>query len=99
MSNFQQNLDREEYERLLQVANQCKVAVCNKEEEDSFSHQNKQNYSDPSYKVEDNPRNCHQQVNSTELPGHDHATTMMSKVRDRMSEILPQAHENEEEIR
>ncbi len=99
MSNLQKNLDKEDYERLLQVANQCKVAVHNREGDNSFSHQNRQNYSNPSNRVEDNPRAVRQQANSTELPGHDHATTIMSKVRHRMCEILPQPHENEEELR
>ncbi len=35
-------------------------------------------------------------ANSTELPGHDHVSTMMSKVKHHMSEI---PHENNEEIR
>ncbi len=35
-------------------------------------------------------------MNSTELPGHDHATIMMSKVSCCVSEILPQPHEDEE---
>ncbi len=38
-------------------------------------------------------------VNSTELPGHDHASTIMSKVKHHVSEIYPQTHENEEEVR
>ncbi len=38
VSKFQQSLDREEFDKLLQVVNQCKVAVHNNEEDDSFSH-------------------------------------------------------------
>ncbi len=38
-------------------------------------------------------------ASSTELPGHDHASTMMSKVKHRVSEIFHQLHENEEEVR
>ncbi len=38
-------------------------------------------------------------ANSTQLPGHNSATTMMSKVKNHMSEIFPQTHENEEEVR
>ncbi len=44
-------------------------------------------------------RTGHQMGNSTELSGHDHAGTMMSKVKHRVSDILPQHHENEEEAR
>ncbi len=66
----------------------------NEEEYDSFSHQNGQNHSNP--RNEDNFRTGRHMANSTELPGHDHAPTMMSKVRHHMSEI---PHENEEEIR
>ncbi len=37
--------------------------------------------------------------NSTELPGDDNLHTMMSKVKHRVSDILPPPHENEEEAR
>ncbi len=84
MSKLQSDLDREEFKKQLQVANQRKVAAHNEKESNSFSHRNGQNHS--------NPRN----ENSTELPGHDHTSTMMSKVRHRMSEI---PYENEEDIR
>ncbi len=94
---YQNRLDREEFKRLLQVANQPKVSVQKEEENKSFSHQNAHKYSNP--KDEDNFRTGRQMVNSTELPGHDHASTMMSKVKPRMSDILPQPHENEEEVR
>ncbi len=33
-----------------------------------------------------------------ELPGHDHTTTEMSKVSRCLSEILPQPHDDEEEV-
>ncbi len=40
-----------------------------------------------------------QNLNSTELPGHDNVHTMMLKVKHRVSDILPQSHENDEEAR
>ncbi len=40
-------------------------------------------------------RTGQQLVNSTELPGHDNMTTVMSKVSCCVSEILPQPHEEE----
>ncbi len=76
---YQNRLDREEFEILLQVANQRKVAVQKEEENKSFSHQNAHKYSNP--KDEDKFRTGHQMANSTELPGHVHASTMMSKVK------------------
>ncbi len=54
-SNFQKNLDREEYERLLQIADQCNVAVRNEEEDNSFSLRYRQNDSNPNYRSESNP--------------------------------------------
>ncbi len=36
-------------------------------------------------------------ANSAKLPGHYLATTMMTKVRHRMFEILPHPHASEEE--
>ncbi len=39
-----------------------------------------------------------QLVNSTELPGHDHATTVISKVSHRVSGILPSKQTVEEEV-
>ncbi len=38
-------------------------------------------------------------ANCTELPGHDHVHTMMSKVKHRVSEIYHHPHENEEDMR
>ncbi len=44
-SKYQNRLDREEFERLLQVANQHKVEVQKEEENESFFHQNALKYS------------------------------------------------------
>ncbi len=65
--------------RLLQVANQCKVAVQKEEENKNFSHQDAHKFSDP--KDEDKSRTSCHMANITEFPGHDHASTMMSKVK------------------
>ncbi len=89
-SKYQNRLDREEFERLLQVANQRKVAMPIEEENESFSHHDAQTFS---------RQTGHHMVNSAELPGHDHASTMMSKSKNRVSDILPHPHENEEEAR
>ncbi len=94
MSKFQSDFDREEFKKQLQVANQRKVAAHNEEEYNSFSHQNGQNHSNP--RNEDNFRTGRHIGNSTELPGYDHTSTMMSKVRHCISEI---PHENEEKIK
>ncbi len=49
------------------------------EENESFSHRDPQKFSDP--RDEDKSRaSCHI-ANSTELSGHDHASTMMSRVK------------------
>ncbi len=96
-SKYRNRLDREEIERLLQVANQCKIAVQKEEENESFSHRDAHKFSDP--RDEDKSRTSRHMANSTELPGHDHASTMMSKVKHRLSELFPQPHENEEEAR
>ncbi len=94
MIKFQKNIYREEYERLLQIANQHKVAAHNEEEYNSFSQQNGQNHSNP--RNGDNfTTSCHM-TNGTELPDHDHAATMMWKLKHCMSEI---PHENEKEVR
>ncbi len=89
-------MDREKFEKQLQVVNQRKVADHNKEEYKSFSNRNGQNHSNP--RKEDNSRTGRHMANSTELPGHDLAATMtmMTKVKHCMS-VIP--HENEEEIR
>ncbi len=91
-------MDREEYERLLQVANQLNLAVHNEEEDNIFSYRYRQNDSNPNYRSESNPRTSHQLENSTEFPGHDYIASMLSKVCHRMSDILPHPHENDEEI-
>ncbi len=70
---------REEFERLLQIANQRKVAVQTEEENESFSHRDAHKFSDT--RDEYKSRTSRHIVNSTELPGHDHASTMMSKVK------------------
>ncbi len=71
-SKLQSRLDREEFERLLLLANQHKVAVQKEEENKSFSHQEAQKFHNPT---------GHHMANSTELPGHDNIHTMMSKVK------------------
>ncbi len=72
-------MEREEFERLLHIANQRKVAVQKEEENESFSDRDAHKFSDP--KDEDKSRTSRHMANSTELPGHDHASTMMSKVK------------------
>ncbi len=89
-SKLQCRLDKEEFKRLLQLANQCKVAVQKEEENESFSHHEAHKFH--------NPTGRHM-VNSTELPGHDNVHTMMLKVKHWVSDILPQPHENEEKAR
>ncbi len=89
--NLQNNLDREEFEKRLQIANQHTVVVHTDEEEDSFSHRVRHNLPKPN----GISRTGRQQANSTELLGHDHATTVMSKVSRCVFEILPQ---DEEEV-
>ncbi len=76
---YQNRLDIEKFERLLQIANQCKVGVQKEEENESFSHRDAHKFSDP--RDEDKSRTSHHMANSIELPGHDHASTMMSKVK------------------
>ncbi len=46
-SKYQNRLDREKFERLLQIANQCKVAVQKEEENESFSYRDAYKFSDP----------------------------------------------------
>ncbi len=41
----------------------------------------------------------HQLANSTELPSHDHASTMMSKVKHRVSDILAHPNANEDDVK
>ncbi len=90
--NLQKNLDRKEFEKWLQIVNQYTVVVHTDERDESFSHRLRHNLPKPNC----SSRTVHQLVNSTELPGHDHATIMMSKVSCCVSEILPQPHEDEE---
>ncbi len=78
-SKYQNKLDREKFERLLQIANQRKVAVQTEEENKSFSHRDVYKFSDP--RDEDKSRTSRHMANSSELPSHDHASTMMSKVK------------------
>ncbi len=85
-SKYQNRLDREEFD----VSNQRKVAVQKEEENESFSNNDAQKFS---------RQTGHHMANSTELPGHDHASTIMLKTKNRMSNILPYPHENEEEAR
>ncbi len=49
-SKYQNRMDRKEFERLLQVSNQCKVAVQKEEENESFSHQDSHKFSYPKKK-------------------------------------------------
>ncbi len=78
-SKYQNGLDREKYETLLQIANQRKVAVQKEEENESFSHRDAHKFSN-TRDEEKSRTSCHM-LNSTELPGHDHASTMMSTVK------------------
>ncbi len=60
------------------------------EENESFSHKEAHKLHNPT---------VHHMANNTGLPGHDNVHTIMSKVKHRVSDILPQSHENEEEAR
>ncbi len=60
-------MEREEYEKHLDTANQCSMAF--------------QKLSNPN---EEKALTGRQLANSTELPGHGHGVTMMSKVQHRM---------------
>ncbi len=71
--NLLKNLDREEFEKRLHVANQCTVVV-HTDEEDSFSHRIKHNLPKSS-RADGSSRTGRQLANITELPGHGHATT------------------------
>ncbi len=92
--NLQKNLDSKEFEKRLQIANQHNIVRHTDAEDDSFSHRLRHNLPKPN----GSSRTGRQLANSTELPGHDLVTTMMSKVSRRISEILPQPHEDEEEV-
>ncbi len=48
-SKLKTRMDREEFERLLQAANQCKVALQKEEENKSFSHQEAHRKEDGSF--------------------------------------------------
>ncbi len=89
-SKYQNRVDREEFKRLLQVANQRKVAVQKEGENKSFSHQDANKFS---------RQTNHHIANSTELLGHDHVSTMMLKGKNRISDILHQSHENEDDAK
>ncbi len=65
------------------------------EENESFSHPDAPKFSDPG----DEEKTSHHMPNSNELSGHDDASIMISKVKHQVSEIFPQPHENEEELR
>ncbi len=86
--NLQKN-----FERRLQIANQRNVVVHTDEEEDSFSHRLRHNLPKSNVRTDGSSRAGPQLANSTELPGHDHVTTVMLNVSHRVSEILPQPHD------
>ncbi len=92
---LQKKLEREELEKRLQSANQC-TAVVHDEEDGSFSHRLRNNLPNQN-RDNGNFRNGRHMANSTELPGHGHARSVMSKVSRRVSEIMPVSHEDEEE--
>ncbi len=96
--NLQKNLDKEEFEKLLQIANQHTVVVDTEEEDESFSHLPRHKMSKQNIRAESSSKAGGQLANSTELPGHDHATTVMSKISCCVSEILPPTHIDEEEV-
>ncbi len=75
-------LEREEYEKHLDTANQRSMAF--------------QKFSNPN---EERALTGCQLANSTELPGHGHGVTMMSKVQHRMSDITTNPIANEDNIR
>ncbi len=69
-------MDREEFERLLQVANQRKVESQKEEENESISHH------DALFPCsKEKARTGHHMANSTELPGHDNSNTLISKTK------------------
>ncbi len=75
-------MDREEYERRLDTANQHSMAF--------------QKFSNPN---EEKALTGCQLANSTELSGHSHGVTMMSKVQHRMSDITRNPIANEDNVR
>ncbi len=93
--------EREEFEKDLLITNQRRVVEHNDEEDESISHQLRPSRTNYNESTNSNSRTGRQLAiaNSTELPGHDPATTVMPKVTYRMSEILPQPHDDEEELR
>ncbi len=94
--NLQKNLEREEFEKPLHSANQHTAVVHHEEEDNSFSHDFRQNL--PNHNGDNgNFRTGHQQANSIELPGHGHARSAMLKVSRHVSEIMPLSYEDDEE--
>ncbi len=87
--NLQKNVDREEFEKRLQIANQCTVAIHTDEEDECFSHRVSHNFTKSNIRADGSSRTGRQLVNNTELLGHDHTTTVMSTVSCCVSEILP----------
>ncbi len=87
MIKLQNRFDREEFEINLQVANQRKVVVHTDKEDESICNRYAHKYLNS--KDEGKFRTIHQMANSTELPGHDHANTMMLKAKHSLSEIFP----------
>ncbi len=75
--NLQKNLNREEFEKRLQIANQHNLVIHTDEEDKSFSHRFRPNLPKSNSSVNDSSRAGRQLANSTELPGHDHVTTVM----------------------
>ncbi len=55
-----------------------------------------QKFSNPN---EDKALTCRRLANNTELPGHGHGVTMMSKVQHRMSDITTNPIVNEDNVR
>ncbi len=94
--NFQKNLDKEEFEKRLQIANQRTVVIQQDEEDNSFSHRLRHNLPNRSGD-NGNTRNGHHVTNSTTLPAHGNARSTMSKVSHRVSEIMTLPHEDVEE--
>ncbi len=78
VTNLQKNLDREEFQKLLHIANQHTVVIDSEEKDESFSCHRRLKIFKHKIRVESSSRAGRQLVNSTKLQGH--ATNVMSKI-------------------
>ncbi len=96
--HLQKSLEIEEYEKLLQNVNKHTVVIDTDEEDESFPCLPRSKTSMQNHRELANTRAVRQQANSTELPGHDNAASVLPKVTHCVSEILHPIHTVEEEV-